>query len=56
MAVWDPNQYLRFSDERLQPAIDLLTRISSAAPRRIFPASIGSARTWQAGHRLRLPI
>lgn len=42
MAVWDPNQYLRFSDERLQPAIDLLTRISLAAPRQIFDLGCGT--------------
>jgi len=42
MAVWDPDQYLRFSDERLQPAIDLLTRIPLAAPRQIFDLGCGA--------------
>jgi trans-aconitate 2-methyltransferase len=31
-AVWDPDQYLRFSDQRLRPALDLMGRVPLAAP------------------------
>lgn len=28
MTAWNPTQYLRFGDERIRPALDLLTRVS----------------------------
>ena len=31
--TWDPAQYLKYSNERLRPALDLLARIDIAAPR-----------------------
>lgn len=30
--AWDPDQYLRFSDERLRPALDLLARVPLERP------------------------
>jgi trans-aconitate 2-methyltransferase len=38
---WDPTQYLRFSDERLRPALDLMVRIPAEAPRRIVDLGCG---------------
>lgn len=29
---WDPTQYLRYADERLRPALDLMARVPLAAP------------------------
>ncbi|MCB0127317.1 MAG: hypothetical protein KDE58_33875 [Caldilineaceae bacterium] len=35
---WNPELYLRFHQERIQPTIDLLNRIDLVAPRKIlFP-------------------
>ena len=45
---WDPAQYLRFSDHRLRPALDLLARVPLADPRRIYDLGCGS------GHVTRL--
>lgn len=39
--TWDPTQYLRFSDERLRPALDLMGRIPAEAPRRIVDLGCG---------------
>jgi trans-aconitate 2-methyltransferase len=39
--TWDPSQYLRFSDERLRPALDLMVRIPAEAPRRIVDLGCG---------------
>jgi len=41
MASWDPNQYLRFADHRLRPAVDLLARIPLAAPGLVFDLGCG---------------
>ena len=38
---WDPSQYLRFSDERMRPALDLMARIAAEAPRRIVDLGCG---------------
>jgi trans-aconitate 2-methyltransferase len=42
MAEWDPVQYLRFSDERLRPALDLLGRVPIEAPRRVVDLGCGA--------------
>lgn len=39
---WEPDRYLQFSDERLQPAIDLLNRIPLARSERIVDLGCGA--------------
>src|SRR5688572_4487003 len=41
MPSWDPNQYLKFSDHRLRPALDLMAQIALAAPRSIYDLGCG---------------
>ncbi len=41
MVVWDPAQYLHFSDHRLRPALDLLARIGHPAPRLVHDVGCG---------------
>ena len=40
--LWDASQYLRFSDERLRPAIDLLTHVPAVSPSRILDLGCGA--------------
>ena len=47
-ADWDPTQYLKFSDHRLRPGLELLDRIPLQAPSRIFDLGCGT------GHITRL--
>jgi trans-aconitate 2-methyltransferase len=42
MTTWDPTQYLRFSDHRLRPAIDLVGRIDHPSPKRIADLGCGA--------------
>ena len=42
MTTWNPAQYLRFGNERLQPAIDLISRIPLEAPRVIYDLGCGT--------------
>lgn len=39
---WEPDRYLQFSDERLQPAADLLTRIPLARPVHVVDLGCGA--------------
>ena len=39
---WDPNQYLKFADHRLRPALELLGRVPLAAPPVIYDLGCGS--------------
>jgi trans-aconitate 2-methyltransferase len=38
---WDPAQYLRYSDERLRPALDLMARVPAEAPRHVVDLGCG---------------
>jgi trans-aconitate 2-methyltransferase len=41
MPTWDPKQYLKFSDHRLRPALDLIARIALDDPRAIYDLGCG---------------
>jgi trans-aconitate 2-methyltransferase len=40
--TWNPDQYLKFAEPRLRPAIDLLARISAAEPREVCDLGCGA--------------
>jgi trans-aconitate 2-methyltransferase len=40
--VWDPEQYLRFTDERLRPVVDLAARIAHPGPRQVVDLGCGT--------------
>lgn len=55
MVAWDPSDYLKFADQRLRPALDLLARIDAHAPARVYDLGCGTgnvtrllARRWPA--------
>jgi len=39
---WAPAQYMKFSDHRLRPALDLLNRIDVANPAEIYDLGAGA--------------
>jgi trans-aconitate 2-methyltransferase len=41
---WDPNQYLKFSDHRLRPALELLDRVPIQSPQVIYDLGCGSGQ------------
>jgi trans-aconitate 2-methyltransferase len=55
--VWDPALYLRFADQRLRPALDLLARIDLDAPQSVVDLGCGAGnvtvhlkRRWPGAH------
>lgn len=40
--AWNPEQYLKFSQPRLRPALDLLARIDAGQPRRVVDLGCGT--------------
>lgn len=46
--AWDPNQYLAFGDERLQPALDLLARVPLRSPEEIVDLGCGAGNVTKA--------
>ena len=42
MTTWDPNQYLKFADHRLRPALDLLARIGAEEPGAVYDLGCGA--------------
>jgi len=45
---WDPAQYLRFGDERLRPALDLIARIPHGSPRCVVDLGCGAGNALPA--------
>jgi trans-aconitate 2-methyltransferase len=41
---WDPHQYLKFSQPRLRPAIDLLARVGDIEPRLVYDLGCGTGQ------------
>ena len=41
-AIWDPAQYLRYEDERLRPALDLMARLPATAPATVVDLGCGA--------------
>src|SRR5581483_10269756 len=39
--TWDPNIYLKFTDQRLRPAVDLLARLPSAGAEIVYDLGCG---------------
>lgn len=40
--AWNPDQYLKFSEPRLRPAVDLLARVDLTAPKRVYDLGCGA--------------
>jgi trans-aconitate 2-methyltransferase len=45
---WNPEQYLKFSQPRLRPALDLLSRVALADPKRIYDLGCGAGNVTAA--------
>jgi trans-aconitate methyltransferase len=45
MTIWNPNQYLKFSEKRLRPAIDLASKIVVDVPSKVIDLVCGSIIT-----------
>ena len=46
--AWDPEQYHRFGEERLRPALDLLARVAHPGPRRVVDLGCGTGSAMPA--------
>jgi trans-aconitate 2-methyltransferase len=40
--AWNPDQYLKFSEPRLRPAVDLLGRVDLTAPKHVYDLGCGA--------------
>jgi len=47
---WDPNQYLKYADARLRPALDLLARIPVDTPQQIVDLGCGAGNVTRLLH------
>ncbi len=50
MSDWSPQQYLKFSNERTQPSIDLVTKIKVDNPRSIIDIGCGPGNSTKVLH------
>ena len=50
MPSWDPSQYLKFADDRLRPALDLIARIPDARYRTIWDLGCGTGNITKLLH------
>jgi trans-aconitate 2-methyltransferase len=41
MTSWDPGEYMRFSDERTRPSVDLVSRVAVDSPARVIDLGCG---------------
>jgi trans-aconitate 2-methyltransferase len=51
MPDWDPNLYLKFSDQRARPASDLIAQIRLKNPKRIIDLGCGTGNSTEQLHR-----
>jgi trans-aconitate 2-methyltransferase len=51
MPQWDAKQYLHFGNERTQAAVDLLSRVAVAAPRRVVDLGCGPGNSTELLHQ-----
>ena len=54
MSDWNSNQYMKFKNERTQPSVDLINRISYLDPQNILGIGCGSGnRTFALKNRFK---
>ena len=52
MTTWDPNQYLKFADHRLRPALDLLARIGAEEPGAVYDLGCGAGNVTKLANQI----